>query len=295
MPKENLSLKRKIYRRLCRLFMKQLPDRLYLEMLYQVRKGKKLNLKKPVSFNEKLNWMKLYDRNPLYTRLADKYLVKDIVADKIGEEFVIPLIGAWDRPEDIRIEELPERFVLKCNHDSGSVVICKDKSKFDMTAAREKLREALDNNYYYFSREWVYKNIIPRIICEPYIEDIEDAELRDYKFFCFDGHVKFLYVATDRFKEGSEVKFTFFDRNYNFLPIVHAHPYANPYPEKPDRFEEMIGIAETLSKGLKHVRVDLYEANGIILFSEYTFYNNSGFTPFYPEEWDERFGEYLNL
>lgn len=275
--------------------MKQLPDRLYIEMLYQIRTGKKIDLSNPKTFNEKLNWMKLYDRDPKYTKLADKYVVKKVVSDKIGDEFIIPLIGCWDNVDEIKLSDLPEKFVLKCNHDSGSVVICKDKSSFDFEAARNKLKKALKNNYFYYSREWVYKDIPPKVICEPYVEDIEDAELRDYKFFCFDGKVEFLYVATDRFKEGEEVKFTFFDRDYNFIPVRHAHNYADPLPKKPDRYDEMVEIAEKLSDGLKCVRVDLYEANGKIYFSEYTFYNNSGFTPFEPDEWDYIFGEKLKV
>ena len=294
MDKDNISFKRKIYRKLCSTFRKQLPDKLYIKMMYQVRTGKKLDLGNPKSFNEKLNWMKLYDRNPKYTEMADKYLAKKIVADKIGEDYTIPLIGKWEKVEDIKISDLPDKFVLKCTHDSGSVVICKDKETFDLEAAKRKLQKALNSNYFYYSREWIYRNIKPQIICEPYMEDFEDEELRDYKFFCFDGKVKFLYVATDRFKDGG-VKFTFFDENYNFLPIIHAHRYADPLPEKPDKFDEMKKIAEKLSEGIRQVRVDLYECNGRIYFSEYTFYNNSGFTPFEPEEWDYKFGEYLKL
>ena len=232
MYEDNLSLKRRIYRKICNTFMKQLPDKLYIEMLYQVRTGKKLDLNRPKSFNEKLNWLKLYDRNPEYTRMADKFLVKKIVSDKIGEQYVIPLLATWDKASDIDISGLPEQFVLKCNHDSGSAVICRDKSKFDIKAAQDKLQKCLETNYFYYSREWIYKNIQPKIICEPYVEDFEDAELRDYKFFCFDGKVKFLYVATDRFKDGEEVKFTFFDDEYKYLPIIHGHPNANPLPEK---------------------------------------------------------------
>ena len=295
MSGEELSFKRRLYRKLCNTFMRQLPDELYIRMLYEVRTGKKINLDNPRSFNEKLNWMKLNDRNPYYNKLVDKLEVKKIVADKIGEEYVIPLIASWDNADDIRLEDLPDEFVLKCNHDSGSVVICKDKSKFDFEASKDKLRKCLETNYFYYSREWVYKDVKPKIICEPYVEDFEDAELRDYKFFCFDGRVEFLYVATDRFKAGEEVKFTFFDRDYNYLPIVHGHPNANPLPEKPSEYERMRDLAEKLSEGLKHVRVDMYEANGKIYFSEFTFYNNSAFLTFEPEEWDYKFGEYLKL
>lgn len=295
MIEEKLSLRLRILRKISSVFMKQLPDEMYTRMVYQVRMGKRLCLNPPVTYNEKLNWLKLYDHNPLYTKLADKFQVKEYVSKKIGAQYVIPLLAVWDRVDDIDITALPDEFVLKCTHDSGSVIICRDKNSFDLAAAKEKLKKCLDNNYFYYSREWVYKNIAPRIICEPFIEDFNDAELRDYKFFCFDGKVKFLYVATDRFKKDSEVKFTFFDDDYNFLPVHHGHPIAEPHPHKPDGFENMKHIAETLSKGLKHVRVDLYEANGKIYFSEYTFYNNSAFLKFEPEEWDYRFGEYLQL
>lgn len=295
MKEEKLTFKRRVYRRICNTFMTALPDKLYIQMLYYVRTGKKLDLNSPKRFNEKLNWMKLYDRNPMYTKMADKLQAKQIVADKIGDKYIIPLIAVWDNTDDIKLDQLPEEFVLKCNHDSGSAIICRDKSKFDLQAAKEKLQRCLSNNYYYYSREWVYKDIKPKIICEPYVEDFEDAELRDYKFFCFDGKVKFLYVATDRFKPGEEVKFTFFDENYNFLPIIHGHPNADPLPEKPSGFDEMKEIAEKLSEGIKHVRVDLYEANGKVFFSEFTFYNNSAFLAFEPDEWDYKFGEYLKI
>ena len=295
MKEEKLTFKRRVYRKICNTFMTALPDKLYIQMLYYVRTGKKLDLNSPKRFNEKLNWMKLYDRNPMYTKMADKLQAKQIVANKIGDKYIIPLIAVWDNTDDIKLDQLPDEFVLKCNHDSGSAIICRDKSKLDLQAAKEKLNRCLNNNYYYYSREWVYKDIEPKIICEPYVEDFEDAELRDYKFFCFDGKVKFLYVATDRFKPGEEVKFTFFDENYNFLPIIHGHPNADPLPEKPSGFDEMKEIAEKLSEGIKHVRIDLYEANGKVFFSEFTFYNNSAFLDFEPDEWDYKFGEYLKI
>ena len=248
---------------------KLVPDKLYLEHRYKRLMGKKLNLNPPVTYNEKLNWIKLYDRNPLYTKLADKYAVREYVKERIGEEHIMPLLGVWDKVDDIDFDLLPDQFVLKCTHDSGSVVICKDKASFDIKSAKCRLLKAQKVNYYYYSREWAYKNITPRIICEPYLEDLEDAELRDYKFFCFDGIVRFLYVATDRFNPDSEVKFSFFDEDYNHIPVVHGHPVANPLPSKPNGFEQMKHYAEKLSRGLKHVRVDLYEANGKIYFSEF--------------------------
>ncbi len=295
MQELDLSLKQRAYRKICKVFMTQIPDKKYIELLYEVRTGKKLNLQSPKTYNEKLNWLKLYYHNNELTKMADKITAKEIVSESIGSEYVVPIIGIWEKAEDIDYEKLPNSFVLKCNHDSGSVVICKDKKSFDIKATKEKLQECLSKNYYYYSREWAYKNIEPKIIAEPYLEDFECAELRDYKFFCFDGEVKFLYVATDRFKENEEVKFTFFDSDYNYLPVVHGHPYAEPLPKKPAGYEKMKELAGILSKGLPHVRVDFYEANGKIFFSEFTFYNNSGFLTFQPDEWDSKFGEYLNL
>lgn len=295
MQEQELSLKQRLYRKICHVFMMKLSDLKYIELLYEVRTGKKVNLQKPMTYNEKLNWLKLNYHNSELTRMADKVTAKEIVSNCIGAQYVVPIIGVWASADDIDFEKLPDSFVLKCNHDSGSVVICKDKKNFDIIAAKEKLRECLSKNYFYYSREWAYKDIVPKIIAEPYLEDFECAELRDYKFFCFDGEVKFLYVATDRFKEGEEVKFTFFDSDYNFLPIVHGHPYADPLPKKPVGFEEMKDLAGRLSKGLPHVRVDFYEANGKIYFSEFTFYNNSGFLAFQPDEWDLKFGKYLCL
>lgn len=295
MQERKLTIKQRLYRKTCLKFMKSMPDKKYIEMLYEVRTGKKINLKNPITYNEKLNWLKLYYHNNELTKMADKVTAKEIVSSMIGSNYVVPLLGVWNTPDDIDFDKLPDAFVLKCNHDSGSVVICKDKNKFDISAAKKKLGNCLLNNYYYESREWAYKNIRPKIIAEPYLEDFESAELRDYKFFCFDGEVKFLYVATDRFKEGEEVKFSFFDSDYNFLPIIHGHPYAKDLPNKPQGFEEMKKLAQKLSKGLPHVRVDFYEANGNIYFSEFTFYNNSGFLPFDPDEWDYKFGDYLVL
>ena len=227
--------------------------------------GKKLNLKNPKTYNEKLQWMKLYDRNPLYTRLVDKYEVKPYVAERIGQEYIIPTLGVWDRVEDIDFDALPDQFVLKCTHDSGGLVICRDKSKLNIEEAKRKLNKSLKNNFFYVGREWPYKNVKPRILAEAYMEDTATAELRDYKFFCFDGVVKAMFVATDRQKEGEEVKFDFYDADYNHLPFRQGHPNANRPTEKPATFEQMRQLAEKLSRGLPQVRVDLYEVNGKII------------------------------
>lgn len=288
-----LSLKQRIYRKICYLFGRLIPDRPYLQMMYYVNMGKKLNLKNPVSYNEKLNWLKLYDRKDIYSKMADKYEVRGIVKDKIGEEYLIPLLGVWDRPQDIDFDKLPNQFVLKCTHDSESVVICRDKSSFDKETAIKQLSEAMKINYYYNSREWVYKNIKPRIIAEQYMEDTVDGELRDYKFFCFQGVPKALFVATDR--GIGKTKFDYFDLNFNHLDLLQHYPNADKPIRKPVNFDKMIEFSKILSKDIPHVRVDFYEVNGKLYFGEITFYHFGGYMPFEPESWDKVFGDWLVL
>lgn len=257
--------------------------------------GKWLDLDNPVTFNEKLQWLKAYDHNPLYTCIVDKQEVKKIIADKIGSKYIIPTIAVYERPEDIDWEKLPERFVLKCTHDSGGVVVCKDKEQMDRKAAMKKLKKHYKRNYYYNKREWPYKNIKPRIIAETYMEDtVGGGELKDYKFFCFDGVPKMLFIASDRHKK-TETKFDFFDMDFNHLPIINGHPNSEVTPEKPESFEQMKELAAELSAGFPHVRVDLYEIDGRIFFGEMTLYHYSGTVPFEPEIWDTTMGEWLKL
>ena len=272
-----------------------LSDKLFLKLNYKTYIGKKLNLKNPQTFNEKLNWLKLNDRKDIYTAMVDKYEVKKLVAEKIGDEYIIPTLGVWDNFDDIDFDSLPDQFVLKCTHDSGGLVICKDKSKLNINSAKEKINNTLKRNFYWWSREWPYKNVKPRIIAETYMEDKETSELRDYKFFCFDGEVKALFIATERQKVGEEVKFDFFDSDFNHLPIRQGHPNAKVTPQKPINFEEMKLLASKLSEGIPHLRVDFYEANGKIYFGELTFFHFGAMVPFVPEEWDYKFGEWINL
>jgi len=279
----------------CRGYGKLFPDKFYLKCLYRDRLGKKLNLKNPQTFNEKLQWLKLYDRKPEYTVMVDKYAAKDYVAEKIGEEYIIPTLGVWDRFEDIAFDALPDRFVLKCTHDSGGLVICRDKRTFDTESARKKITRSLKRNYFWYGREWPYKNIKPRILAEQYLEDSSGQGLRDYKFFCFDGAVHALFVATDRYTEGTEVKFDFFDENFNRLPIRNGHDNAAVPPECPVCFPQMKRLAAILSEGIPHVRVDFYEVNGKIYFGELTFFHFGGFVRFEPEEWDEILGSWIEL
>lgn len=271
------------------------PDSIYLKAIFRERMGYKLDLKNPQTFNEKLQWLKLYDRNPLYTTMVDKYAVKKYVADIIGEEYIIPTLGVWDKFDEINFDELPNQFVLKCTHDSGGLVICKDKSKLDMIKAKEKIERSLKTDYYLLGREWPYKNVPRRIIAEKYMEDTKTEELRDYKFFCFKGIVKALYVATDRQKDGEDVKFDFFDSEYKHLAIKQGHDNAKEIPEKPIGFIIMKELASKISERFREVRVDFYEVNGKVYFGEVTFFSNCGLQPFEPDEWDVSFGKWIEI
>lgn len=272
-----------------------LPDKWAICLDYYRFFGKFPNLKSPKTFNEKLQWLKLYDRRPEYTTMVDKYAVKQYIAERIGEEYIIPTLGVWESFDEIDFDKLPNQFVLKCTHDCGGMVICKDKEKLNRLAAKQKLEKCLRRNYYWRMREWPYKNVKPQIIAEKYMQDKAVQELRDYKFFCFDGEPKALFIATDRQTEGEETKFDFFDMEYNHLDVRNGHPNASILPEKPSCFDEMKQLAEKLSAGIPHVRVDFYEVDGRVYFGEMTLFHWSGLVPFEPEQWDFTFGSWLKL
>jgi hypothetical protein len=275
-------------------YLNWMPDALYLKIVFPMYTGYKLDLRNPKTFNEKLQWLKLYDRNPAYTQMVDKYGVREYIAKKIGEEYLIPLLGVWERFEDIDFSQLPDQFVLKPTHDSGSVVICKDKSKLDISAAQKKINKSLKRNFYYMGREWPYKNVKPRIIAEKYMAD-ESGELKDYKFYCFNGVVDCVMVCFDR-KTG-DTKYYFFDNSWNLKRINKRGKEApeNFTLTKPKYIDKMFSLAETLSTEIPYVRVDLYELNSKIYFGELTFYPSSGFDPNYLKETDEYFGNLINF
>lgn len=273
--------------------MRIIPDRAYIQMYYFAHFKKFCNLKNPKTYNEKLNWLKLHDKNPIYTRIVDKFEAKEYVKDIIGDQYIIPTLGVWDNFDDIDFDELPQQFVLKCTHDSEGLVIVKDKDKLDKEMAKNKIELALKQNFFYIGREWPYKNVKPRIIAEKYMEDHIDGELRDYKFFCFDGEPKAMFVASDRASDN--VKFDYFDLNFNHLDIKQKYPHAEQPLRKPVTFEKMIELSKVLSKGFPHVRVDFYEVDGQLYFGELTFYHFSGFMPFEPNKWDKIFGDWIKL
>lgn len=288
----------KIYQKASKIkikFKENMSDEEFIKEKYKESMGKELDLVNPTTYNEKLQWLKINDRNPLYTKLVDKYAVREYVSEKVGEEYLIPIIGVWENFDDIDISKLPNQFVFKCNHDCGSIIICKDKKTFDFDEARTKLNRALKHNYFYVGREWPYKNVPPKIVAEKYMEDESDRELKDYKIFCFNGVAKFLFVASDRLDPKTETKFDFFDMEFKRLPIKHGHPNSIKKIERPENLEKMKEIAEKLSKDIPHVRVDLYNINGKIYFGEMTFYHWGGMMPFEPDEWDYKIGDLINL
>lgn len=274
--------------------LKKMPSEEFVKKDYFFRMGKELNLERPVTYTEKLQWLKVYDHRPEYTRMVDKFEVKRYVAEKIGPEYVIPMLGAWERVEDIDFDALPQRFVLKTTHDSGGIVVCQDKSKLDIAAAKKKLKKCLKQHYYDDNREWPYKNVKPRIIAESYMEDTRQGELRDYKFFTFGGEPKVLYIAQGRGK-GEPTVADFFDMDFNHLPFTIDHDMAPVPPEKPVCFEEMKRLAAQLSEGTPQLRVDFYEVDGKVYFGEMTFFHCSGTAPFHPERWDRTFGDWVTL
>lgn len=272
------------------------PDKRYLKAYYYSVFGKELDLDNPKTYNEKLQWLKLFYRRPVLTEMVDKIAAKDYVKRVLGsDENLIKTICCYDSVEEIEWDRLPNQFVLKCTHDSGGMVVCKDKNALDIDKARATLSEALSRDFFNVTREWPYKGVPRRIICEEYMVDESGYELKDYKFFCFNGEPKALFIATDRGNPNEETKFDFFDMEFNHLPIVNGHENSQKEIKKPLAFEEMKRIAQKLSSGFPHVRVDLYDINGHVYFGELTFYHWSGFVPFVPNKWDNIFGDWLIL
>lgn len=277
-----------------RIFFSLLPDDIFLKIKYRLIMGKPLNLKEPKTFNEKLQWLKLYNRRPEYTKLVDKYEVRKYIAKTIGEQYLIPLLGVYDSFEEIDFDKLPNQFVLKPNHTSGDIYICKDKSTIDFNELRKKVNKWLKRKYYCIHREWPYKNIKPKIICEEYMVDESGKELKDYKFMCFNGEVKCLFVCLNRYLP-SGLNVDFYDMDWNPMPFERHYRNSGTIIKKPMNFYKMVRFAEKLSKGIPFVRVDFYEANGQLYFGELTFYPGSGFEEFTPDSYDYLLGSWIQL
>lgn len=273
-----------------------IPDGIYLKLLYKARLGRKLDLVHPVTFNEKLQWLKLHNRKPEYTTMVDKYMAKKWVADKIGQEYVVPLLGVWDRAQDIDFDKLPDQFVLKCNHDSGRVVICKDKTTFDRSTAIKKMQWSLKRNGYGYAREWPYKNVPPKVIAEQYLEDSAGSgELTDYKIHCYDGVPKVIQIISNRFGK-SGMRNEHYTTDWERLDIKRGrHENAKEYSKQPDELPQLLELAAILSNGIPYVRVDFYIVNHKIYFGELTLFPAGGLNPFNPDYYDELFGSWINL
>lgn len=274
-----------------------IPDKLYLKVLFRLKMGKRLNLDNPKTFSEKQQWLKLYDHNSEYTKMVDKLAVKDYVASIIGKEYIIPTIGVWDRPDDIELDKLPNKFVLKTTHGGGScgVVICSDKKRFSQEDAIKILNHGMRQNIYHMWREWPYKNVPKRIIAEKFIEPSLDSEdLPDYKFFCFNGKPKYCQVITGR---SETMSIDFFDRDWNHQPFHEPrnYPFAKYSITKPRDYDLMWDLAEKIASGLVFSRIDFYQAQDQVYFGEITFYPTSGMGGFNPETYDFLLGKMINL
>lgn len=282
-----------LFIKLLHLLSPLMSNKLYLKLLFPLKTGYRLDIKDPRTYNQKLQWLNLNYMNPLLCKLADKHEVKNYVKEMVGGEYVVKSYGVWNSFDEIDFDKLPSQFVLKTTHDSGGIVICKDKSKLDLKKARDKINRHLKKNLFYLYREWVYKNIEPRVIAEEFLVDESKVELKDYKFFCFNGEPKAMFIATGR-QEGNTM-FDFYDINFNHLDIVQGHPQSGKVVEKPKNYALMVALATKLSKGLPHVRVDFYNIDGKVLFGEYTFFHYGGMMPFHPQKWDYEFGSWIDL
>lgn len=277
-----------------------MPDEEYLKRLFKSILGYSLDLKHPKTFNEKLQWLKIYDRQPVYTTLVDKYLVKDYIASIIGNQYIIPTIGVWNKFEDIDFGSFPDQFVLKCTHDSGGIVIVHDKKKMDIDRIKTKIKKSLNADYYLQGREWPYKDVKRRIIAEQYIRVHEhnqsdgQEELLDYKLMCFNGKVRCSFVCSDRYSS-SGLKVTFFDENWNVMPFERHYPKANYPIAKPKNYEKMVELAEQICVNIPFARIDFYEIGNKVYFGEVTLYPGNGFEEFIPREWDDILGEWIDL
>lgn len=276
-------------------YFNRMKDEKYLKWKYRARIKKKLVLDSPKTFNEKLQWLKLYDRKPEYTVMVDKYRVREYIANKIGEEYLIPLLGVWDTPDEINFDELPNQFAVKCNHNSGlGMCICHDKATLNIEQVKAELWKGLKQDYYLTGREWLYKDVPRKIVADKFLKS-DESGLIDYKIHCFNGVPKFILVCRDRFANSGLTE-DFYTPDWEHMKVKRPNiPNATTLLPKPEKLDEMLMLAEKLSKDIPFIRVDFYFVEGKIYFSELTFYPASGFEGFEPPEWDNTFGEWLTL
>lgn len=284
-----MSLKSVLVNRVCRM----IPDKMWLQIKYVVRMGKFPNLNHPKTFNEKIQWLKLHNRKPEFSAMVDKYEVKKLIAEQIGEEYLIPTLGVWDKIEEVDFDTLPNQFVIKCTHDSGGLVICKDKQNLDLEKAKKKISSSLSNNYYWHGREWPYKSVKPRIIAEQYMVDESGVELKDYKIFNFGGEPKLIQVDFNRFVKHTK---NIYDTQWKYQNVAINYPTdPNVDIKKPECLDKMLELARELSKGIPFLRTDFYVINGKIYFGELTFSPGSGFMKMTPESFDLEMGSWIPL
>ncbi len=271
-----------------------LPDKMYIKKLYKLRTRKNLDLRNPKTFNEKQNWLKLYDRRPEYTVMVDKYKAREYIAEKIGEQYLVPLLGVWDSPDEIDFDALPNEFVLKCNHDNG-VIICRDKSKLDIEKTKKELAFRLSRDYYKKLREWPYKNVPRKIICEKFMENTNGEKCIEYKLMCFSGKVEYILVVADRTSNKLTTIDTY-NSNWEHTDLINGKTaIAGDVFDKPACFDEISKIAQKLSKNIPFLRVDFNIWDNKIYFGELTLSDSGGFEIYKPENWDSQLGKFLKL
>lgn len=276
-------------------FFQNLSDEEFLKLKFKENTGKELNLENPQTFNEKLQWLKLYDRNPIYTTMADKFRAKEYIAERVGKEYIVPMFGVWNSPDDVDFSALPEQFVIKCNHDCGGLSICRSKDQFDANAARNKLKKSFLSNYFEVGREWQYKNIEPVVLAEKLLENSDGSPLVEYDFFCFNGEPRIISCAWGDRDKGEEHYNDFYDADFNRLPLSCIFPTSSKVLEKPSAFEEMKNIARKLCGNRSFLRVDIYLCDDKPYVGELTFHHWGGMGIFNPKEWDEKLGSWLAL
>lgn len=289
-------MKNYFLKNLVELTSQLIPNQTFLRMKYKYHVGKRLNLSHPQTFSEKLQWLKLYDHKPEYIKYVDKFSVRSYISKVIGDKYLIPVIGVYENVEEINWSTLPNKFVIKCTHGSSCNIVCVDKTKLDTEKSKEKLNQWMKRNWFWYGREWPYKNVKPRILCEEYLsEENGNGSITDYKFYCFDGIPTYCQVIRDR---NSAQTIDFYDSEWRYMDFTGLQKLAKSSGKpikKPDKYDEMIELAKILSKGLPFVRVDLYYVNDRIYFGELTFYPLSGFGKFDPPEWNNKIGDLLKL
>lgn len=273
--------------------LKLFPVTWQLKVEYRCTTGKDLNLKDPKGFNEKLSWRKLYDHNPLYSMMVDKYEAKSIAAKLIGEEYIVPCYGVWNNFDEIDLKKLPNQFILKCTHDSSGIVICRNKNNFDKNSAKKIIDRSLKRNYYHLGFEWPYKDASHRVIADQLLVDDSRKELQDYKWWCFNGEPKVMYITNKGKLEQCEENF--YDMEFRPLDINHGFPRTVPEYEKPKQFEKMKELAGILSQKIPFIRIDFFVVNDKIYFGEFTFFDHAGLRPFTENGWDEKLGSWIEL